>query len=40
LLLDWIVFPLVLVALAVGCGLLLEQLAGWKLPARSWRPQA
>ena len=32
MLLAWIVFPLVFVALAVGCGLLLEQLAGWKLP--------
>ena len=32
MLLAWIAFPLVLLALAVGCGLLLEQLAGWKLP--------
>ena len=38
MLLAWIVFPLVLVALSVGCGLLLEQLAGWKLPGTLLAP--
>ncbi len=29
---SWVVFPLVLAVLALGCGLLLEQLTGWLLP--------
>ena len=32
LLLAWIVFPLVLVALSLGCGLLVERAAGLTLP--------
>ena len=29
---SWVVFPLVLAVLALGCGLLLEQTTGWLLP--------
>ncbi|TMK75814.1 MAG: hypothetical protein E6G48_00740 [Actinobacteria bacterium] len=32
LLAAWVAFPLVLAALSVGCGLLLERLAGVRLP--------
>ncbi len=28
----WLVFPLVLLAVSVGCGLLVERIAGWRLP--------
>jgi hypothetical protein len=38
LLLAWIVFPLVLVLLSFGCGLLLEQLAGVRLPGTMLAP--
>ena len=32
MLVSWVVFPLVLAVLSLGCGLLLEQLTGWLLP--------
>jgi len=32
LLITWVLFPLVLTALAVGCGLLVERIAGIRLP--------
>ena len=32
LLVSWVVFPLVLAALATGCGLLVERAAGVRLP--------
>jgi hypothetical protein len=38
LLLAWIVFPLVLALLSFGCGLLLEQLAGQRLPGTLLAP--
>jgi hypothetical protein len=28
----WVLFPLVLVAVCLGCGLLVERIAGWELP--------
>src|SRR2546423_9199544 len=28
----WLVFPLVLLAVSFGCGLLVERIAGWRLP--------
>src|SRR5947209_4279691 len=34
----WIVFPLVLATLSLGCGLLLEQLAGRELPGALLAP--
>ena len=33
MLVPWVVFPLVLVALSLGCGLLMEKAAGMQLPA-------
>ena len=38
MLLAWIVFPLVLALLSLGCGLLLEQLAGQPLPGTLLAP--
>src|SRR5258705_4783557 len=28
----WLVFPLVLLAVSLGCGLLVERIAGWHMP--------
>src|SRR5580704_15234053 len=29
---SWLLFPLVLLAVCLGCGLAVERIAGWRLP--------
>jgi hypothetical protein len=32
MLLDWLAFPLVVLVISVGCGLLVERIGGWEVP--------
>jgi hypothetical protein len=32
MLVDWLVFPIIILATSVGCGLLVERIGGWVLP--------